>query len=272
MRVFGELGGIIEYERRVTLRGVYLLAALMALVLTAVLVIPALVPGGSLVYSGVSDSGMFPIFMVVTMLRAARKDTPFLVARPLARRSVWLGLAAHMVILTLVLAALRAVYALLGYSMFLQLSRVNPGVYRFSAETGWEAWKPFTPNQTLPAFWKAIQDIVSAGALAYCYGCLLARWKGWTIGLSVGLPALGFVVFVLPVVIAIAGDFERIVDSVGQSSLETASAMLLVMKWVDTIQKIMDWLWKYFDWLFWGVVALAVPASWFTTRSARHTV
>lgn len=268
---FNEVGGILEYERRATRRGVYLLIALMACILAAIIVLPSLGLGSVQSYSGVSDSGIFPVFMVVVMMRAARRDTTFLIARPMARGSVWLGLIAHMVMLSIILAALRVAFELIGYSIVLPLTRSKPNVYGFAPESEWAALAPFTPNQSLPTFWRGIKDIVSAGILAYCYGCLLSRWKSWTIGISIGLPVLGFVVFVLPVFIAFTGDFKRVVDSGGQSSMATASAMLLVMKWVDIIQGIMDWIEKYFDWLFWGAAALAVPASWLTMRTARHT-
>ncbi|MDR2656696.1 MAG: hypothetical protein LBB86_02575 [Oscillospiraceae bacterium] len=268
MNALDGFGGILTYERRSTRGGVLLLAALLTALLAATLIIPALLPGNMLNYAGISDGGVLPLFMIVTMMRAARKDTTFLLARPVSRRGVWLGLMTCLILLTLTLAALRTVFALVGYSIVLPLSRSYPDTYRFALETEWNAWKPFTPNQTLPEFWKGIKDIVSAGLFAYCYGCLLERWKGWTIGLSIGLPVLGFVLFVLPVVYAFMTDVNLVIDG-GQAS--AFAAIPLLQKWIDTISAIRDWVSRYWDLLFWSGAALCVPASFFVMRTSRHT-
>ncbi|MDR1263687.1 MAG: hypothetical protein LBK46_09405 [Oscillospiraceae bacterium] len=268
MNVLDGFGGIVTYEHRSTRGGVLLLAALMAVILAAMLIVPALFPSNSLSYSGISDSGVFPLFMIVTMMRAARKDTTFFLARPVSRRGVWLGLMACLIMLTLTLAALRTILALVGYSIVLPLTRSHPGIYSFAPEAEWNAWKQFTPNQTLPELWKGIKDIVSAGLFAYCYGCLLERWKGWTIGLSIGLPVLGFVIFVVPVLYAFMTDVNMVVDG-GQAS--AFAAIPLLQKWIDMVGAIRDWLRRYWDWLFWSGAALCVPVSFFVMRMSRHT-
>ncbi|GHU73983.1 hypothetical protein AGMMS49992_14190 [Clostridia bacterium] len=260
--------GILHYEHRSNRRGVMLLTIMMIVILLGMFVIPAILPQSTLEYNGISDSGVFAIFVFFTMMRASRKDTVFLISRPIARRNVWLGLMANLVLLTLGLAILRTAFALISYYAAIALTDIRPDIYQFAAERGYSAWETFTPSATLPTIWRGITDFISAGLFGYCYGCLLQRWKGWTIGLSIGLPVLGFVVFVLPVIYAFINDFNSVVEY-GQAVLITSPNML--GKWIETVQAIVNWVQKYFDLLFWIAAAATIPISYLTMRTSRHT-
>ncbi|GHU67506.1 hypothetical protein FACS1894184_07470 [Clostridia bacterium] len=267
MNALGSVKGVVAYEHSSTRDGLILITTIMVVILAAMFIIPLFVTGSFSEMSGLSDGGIFPVFMIVTMLRAARKDTTFLITRPISRRGVWLGLMAHLVIVTVLLAALRAALMLAWYVIMLPLSRSHPQIYRFATESP-IGGTLFTPSQAPLTFWRGFKDIVSAGLFAYCYGCLLERWKGWTIGLSLGLPALGFVIFVLPIVYAFINDINVVIDG-GQTGVITS--MPLLVKWIEIIQVIADWVEKYFEWLFWSAAAASVPIGYLTMRTSRHT-
>ncbi|MDR1569232.1 MAG: hypothetical protein LBS72_01935 [Oscillospiraceae bacterium] len=254
--------GALRYENRSSIRPLLW----MILLLTALHALTLALPGifkFQISYGGMSDNAIFPIFIMSMMFRAARKDTVFLTSRPIARRSVFAAILTHLAILSLSLAAALTIVQLLGYFANEILSDAAPMYYK--RESDEMLWNPFRPNNALDTFWRALKLYVSAGLFAYGYACLRTRWKGWTIGLSIGLPILAFVLFALPTIQSFMIDVNALIEN-GDSLI----TMIVLPKWLNIVRNIVAWFRRYFNVIYWTAAAAMVPLSFFVMRKTRH--
>jgi hypothetical protein len=249
------------YSWRVTRRGLLLILGALLLILAATLLIPTLLKNPT-AYSDFADGGLFTILVAAFLYRCARKDTPYLVTRPVSRRAIWLGTMAHFITLALTLALARVLYALLGYGANFLIIRAGSPYHTFA---GADAWNPFVPSHTPSAFWSSLSILLRTGLMAYLYGCLMRRWKGWTITLTILIPAGVFLISVLPWIYLFLHDVRSLSDS---ASLSTVYP--IAIRWIEAIQSIMQWLDHNITWLTWAVAAVCAPLSFLVMRTTRY--
>lgn len=255
--------GALGYEAKSTVRGFILISLLVFALLGATLAFPGVFKVEA-AYGGMSDNSIFPVFIVALMFRAARKDTVFLTSRPIARQSIHLAILTYLAALAVILAAVLTIVQLTGYGINNILIDKIPRYYKRESDA--MLWNPFYPSQTLVTFWNALKTYIVTGLFAYGYACFLTRWKGWTIGLSVGVPVLAFVLFVLPTIQAFLVDATGIIEN-GSSPL----VMIALSKWVAIVRSVIDWFSRYFEIIYWSAAAAMIPLSFLVMRKTRHT-
>ena len=70
----------------------------------------------------------------------------------------------------------------------------------------------------------------------------------------------------MPIVYLFINDMESLVQT------NDISAMLQVLPgWLAMIQRVVDWFAKYYDAVFWSIVALSVPIGFLTMRTTPQT-
>ena len=255
--------GVLRYELRVTRRSFILIAALLFALLAVTLAVPRVFRTPA-TYGGMSDNAIFPLFIIVVMFRAARKDTQFLVSRPVSRRSIHAAVLTYLAALAIALAIVLAIVQLLGYSVNQWLIKAYPTYYKTESDA--MMWKPFYPKDTLSILWSALKIYVATGLFAYGYSCFLTRWKGWTLGISISVPVLLFILFLLPTVRSFMVDVNGLIEN-GDSLI----TMVVIPKWLKIIRAIIDWFKRYYDIIYWSVAASMIPLSFFVMRGTRHT-
>jgi len=245
------------------MRSFVLIVSMLFALLALMLALPGIFKF-HMAYGGMSDNGIYYIFMVVMMFRAARKDSQFLITRPIARRSAHLAILTNLFILAAGLAASLVAVQLIGYSINKMLANAMPRYYSVSGDG--MLWNPFYPKDSLLVFWNAAKNYVAIALYAYGYACFFTRWRGWTIALTVGIPVLLFVLFVLPTIQAFISDVNGLMEN-----SDSLFAMVIIPRWINITRRIVDWFRKYFNVVLWSVAAAMIPFSFAVMRTTRHT-
>ena len=246
------------YTHRVHKRPVLLVLILLVALFAVYLVLPQFIQM-QYVFTDYSDGGLFGLLLIIFLIILAHSDTAYLCSRPLTRRSIWLGGMAYVLIYALVLASARLLLALSGYGLVRMLAPSFPDKYALAPDTAWGA---FVPMRSLKVWWDAFLALLAAGLVAYAYGCLLRRWKGWTIALTILIPLLGVTLMVMPTVYLFINDMEFLVQS------GDVTAMLQVLPgWLALVQRVVEWLIRYYDLIFWSIVAVSVPIGLLSMRT-----
>jgi hypothetical protein len=225
---------VLTYNRRATQGGFLLMITVMAAALIAVLASPYIIRGSVLLYSGVSDFGIFSLFIIIKMVRVVNQNTARITAQPISRLSVWLSHITYLLFLSMALAALRTLFNLIGYGLTDILSKSNPSMYTFALEDG---WRSFISSKTLTDLWSGIQNIFMVGLLAYFYAELLRRWKRLTLSVSAVICVFSYALFVQPLLHSFVNDINTIAENT-----RSINAILLIPKWVDVIANITNWI------------------------------
>jgi hypothetical protein len=254
--------GSLSYFTRTAKRSVILVVSLLAAILIGTFAIP-LIFRYKLSYGGMSDNGLYFVFMIVMMFRAARKDTIFLTSRPVARRSIFLAALSEIVALAALLAITIAAFQNIGYWIYNVLTKAQP---EYFGAGEYALWNPFTPDKSWSAFSSSFMRYLPVGVFAYTYACFLTRWKGLTIGLSVGIPLLFFAMLLLPVINDFIADFTKVVEDG-----KTTSALFIAPKWIEIIQNIISWFGRNWRRIYWTACACCVPISFFVMRTTRYS-
>jgi hypothetical protein len=240
---------------------VILIVALLAAIFIGMFAIPPIFKY-KLSYNGMGDNGLYLFFMIWVMFRAARRDTIFLTSRPIARRSIFLAAMTEAAALAAILALTVIAFQNLGYLLNGALTKAAPQYYGAS---NYLAAYTFTPAGTWVEFLDSFRRFLPFGIFAYTYACFLTRWKGLTIGLSVGVPLLLFAMLLLPVIQNFLTDFTKVAESGN-----TASALVVAPKWIEIAQNVVGWFGRNFRKIYWTVCACCVPLSFFVMRTTRY--
>lgn len=248
----------LRYKHSVHQRLVLLVVILLVALFALYMILPQFIQM-QYVFNDYSDGGVFGLLLIIFLITFAHGDTTYLCSRPLTRRSIWLGAMAYILVYAVALATIRLLLALFGYGLVHALAPRFPNQYALSPATAWGA---FDPSRSLTVWRDAFLGLLAAGLVAYAYGTLLRRWRGWTIALTILIPLLSISLTVMPVVYLFINDMESLVQS------NDVSAMLQVLPgWLALIQRVVEWFVKYYDVVFWSVVATSVPVGFLTMRT-----
>lgn len=251
-----------RYKHRVHQRMFWLVIILAAALLAVYMILPQFIQM-KYVFTDYSDGGFFGLLLIIFLIIFAHSDTTYLCSRPLTRRSIWFGAMAYILVYAVVLATVRLALGLTGYGLVYLLAPRFPDQYALSPTTAWGA---FYPARSLTVWKDAFLGILAAGLVAYAYGALLRRWRGWTIALTILIPLLGISLTVMPIVYLFINDMESLIQT------NDISAMLQVLPgWLALIQRVVEWFTKYYDVVFWSIVAASVPVGFLTMRTTPQT-
>ena len=255
--------GALRYFGSTVKRGILLIFILMAAIVAGMFLVPIIFKY-KLDYTGINDNGVYFIFIIVTMFRAARKDTIFLTSRPVARRSLFLAVMTEIIALSAILAISIIILQNLGYMTNEALKKNMPEI--FGRSNNRRFFSPFYPRDSLSVMKNLFIRYIPVGVFSYAYACFLTRWKGWTIGISVGIPVLLIVLMLLPTVQEFLNDIEQVIDNNNR-----AAAMLTVPKWIDILSGVVNWFRRNWKRVYWTACACCVPLSFLVMRTTRHS-
>lgn len=252
----------LQYGHRIRRSSALTVLGLLALLFGFNLLVPVLF-NTHYNYVSFSNSGLYTLFMVIFMNTFAHSDTTFLCSRPLTRRGIWLGAIGFIVAYGALFTVFNIALSLLSYGVCSWLSTIAPTRYTMA---GSMAWGAFAPANTLTLARDSFMNYVAFGLLAYAYGCLLRRWRGWTIALTILIPVLMIAVFIMPTVYLFINDMEALVET------QDITQMLQTLpSWLSLIQRIVLWFQEYYNVIAWSIVAACLPVSFFVMRTTRQS-
>jgi len=255
--------GALRYYGTTLKRSLVLIMMLMVAIVAGMFLLPMIFRFRT-EYTGISDNGLYFIFMIVTMFRAARKDTIFLTSRPVARRSLFLAVLTEIVSLAVVLAVSIIILQNVGYFVNEALKRGMPQY--FGNVSNRRFFSPFYPRDSLTVLKNVFLRYLPMGVFAYTYACFVTRWKGWTIGISVGVPVLLVVLMLLPTVQEFLNDLGQLIDGGNP-----AAAMMTVPKWIDIIAGVVNWFRANWKKVYWTACVCCIPLSFLVMRTTRYS-
>lgn len=266
------LGGVTRYfaKKALDVCGVLAACALVTSLISAGFIVWGTMQSGeavgnlglSFLYSANS------VVLIILCAYAAYGETRYLAILPTPRYSIYLGVIEKIVLFSVAASATAALHTLFDVLIAqalnsVGLARIPIIIYSVDLSSVFSVGE--TSVRTAETFGQIAQlalhksadaaiRMIELGGVWYLYLCLLRRWKGATLAVTIGAPILLVMLLITP---ALTGWIDRFA---AMSEAEIMQAMPLIYDIVKFAEKVIDWMAEKWPWVraIAGIVCYAI--------------
>lgn len=255
------LGGVARYfaKRALEVCGVLAACALVTSLISAGFIVWGTLQSGEVVGSlGLSFLyNANGVVLIILCAYAAYGETRYLAIVPTPRYSIYLGVIEKIVLFSVLASAAAALHTLFDVLIAqalnsVGLARIPIVIYNVDLSSVFSMGE--TSVRTAETLGEIAQfalrrsadaaiRMIELGGVWYLYLCLLRRWKGATLVVTIGAPILLVMLLVTP---ALTGWFDRIAT---MSEAEVMQAMPLIYDIIQFARKVVDWMAEKWPWV-----------------------